>query len=106
MRYALLCATLASLTNCTQVATTALEDARLLHDNGRRFVMENHEKRREIRRRCWELTVKEAEQLAESGDFAGARAVLEAAYPQIVTATAVKELMDNPAEFSAGSSGC
>ncbi len=94
------------LSGCETVVLTAVEDARLLHEAGRNFVIENHDWRREIRRRCREMVIKQAEALEDSGDYEGAKAVLERAYPQLVTATAVKQLMEDPANFSAESSGC
>ncbi len=94
------------LGGCETVVLTAVEDARLLHEAGRNFVIENHDWRREIRRRCREMVIKQAEALEDAGDYEGAKAVLERAYPQLVTATAVKQLMEDPANFSAESSGC
>ena len=94
------------LGGCETVVLTAVEDARLLHEAGRNFVLENHDWRREIRRRCRDMVIKQAEALEDSGDYEGAKAVLARAYPQLVTATAVKQLMEDPANFSAESSGC
>lgn len=94
------------LGGCETIVLTAVEDARLLHEAGRNFVIENHDWRRDIRRRCREMVIKQAEALESEGDYEGAKTILARSYPQLVTATAVKELMDDPANFSAQSSGC
>lgn len=104
-RVAILAGALA-LGGCAEALTTAMSDARDLHASGRAFVVENHEWRREIRRRCRELTIRQAEELEEAGDIDGARDVLARAYPQLVTASTVKELMNDPENFSGNSSGC
>lgn len=107
MRYGLPLALLALLTGgCAEFAATAVTDARDIHAAGRAFVFENHEWRREIRRRCRELTIKQADALEEQGDLEGARDALRRAYPQLLTVSMVKQVMDDPENFSAESSGC
>ena len=94
------------LGGCAEALTTAMSDARDLHASGKAFIVENHEWRREIRRRCRELTVRQAEELEEAGDMEGAREIYRRAYPQLVTASTVKQLLEDPENFSAKSSGC
>ena len=94
------------LGGCAEALTTAMSDARDLHSSGKAFVVENHEWRREIRRRCRELTIRQAEELEQQGDISGAREVLRNAYPQLVTVSTVKQLMNDPENFSGESSGC
>ena len=105
IRIGLLIAALA-LGGCAEALTTAMSDARDLHAAGRGFVVENHEWRREIRRRCRELVIGQAEELEQAGDIEGAKRILAEAYPQLVTASTVKQLMNDPENFSARSSGC
>lgn len=88
--------TCASLTfGCAELAAVAIEDARALHESAKSYVEATHETRREIRRVCWDMLMKEVEALENAGDFAGARELLKANYPGLVSIDVVKKALDS-----------
>ena len=56
--------------------------------------------------RCWELTLRQVDQLTQNGDFDGAREILRTSYPPLTSVRVVTELIDDPAGLSTDSSGC
>lgn len=105
IRYALL-ASLLLLTGCETAVVAAVEDARALHEAARDYVRENHDRRREIRRVCWEITSEQITELRRAGDHDAAKELLRRNYPQLVVPATVKQLIEDPEEFSAEPFGC
>ena len=107
MRRLLLALPLAlGLGGCETVALNAIESYELAHEALKSRIIENNDWRREIRFRCREMVIKEADALESQGDFAGARAILAQAYPPLITVQTAKSLANDPAELSARTSGC
>lgn len=99
-------AALLLLTGCETAIIAAVEDARALHEAARNYVRENHDRRRDIRRVCWEITSEQVTQLRQAGDYEGAKELLRRNYPQLVVPATVKQLIEDPEEFSAEPFGC
>ncbi len=94
------------LAGCETAIVAGIEDARGLHEAARDYVRENHDRRREIRRICWEITSQQVQELWRAGDHEGAKEILRQNYPQLVVPATVKQLIKDPEEFSAEPFGC
>lgn len=84
-------------TGCAELAATLINDARSLHTAAEQYVSDVHERRREVRRLCWEMLTKEVEALEQSGEFDQAREKLKANYPSLVTTDIVKSALNKDA---------
>ncbi len=106
IRACALSASLLLLAGCETAVVAGIEDARGLHEAARNYVRENHDRRREIRRICWEITTEQVRALRGEGDHEGAKDLLKRNYPQLVVPATVKKLIKDPEEFSAEPFGC
>lgn len=102
---ALMCASL-TLGGCASVAALAIEDGLALHESAKNYVAAVHEARREVRRVCWEMLMKEVDAKEDAGDYAGARALLKMNYPALVSITAVKQALDEDQVLGEVPFGC
>ena len=99
-------AALLLLTGCETAVVAAVEDARSLHEAARDYVQDNYERRREIRRICWEITSEQVTELRRAGNHDEAKELLRRNYPQLVVPATVKQLIEDPEEFSTQPFGC
>ena len=105
IRYAV-AAALLLLTSCETAVVAGIEDARALHESARDYVRENHDRRRDIRRLCWEITLEQIQTLWRAGDHEAAKDLLRRNYPQLVVPATVKQLIKDPENFSGQPFGC
>lgn len=94
------------LTSCETILLNAAEDARLVHEAGKDRVIENNDWRQDIRRRCRELVIKEAEEREQNGDRIGALRILGQAYPSLLTVQVYKDFKNNPETVSSTAREC
>lgn len=104
MRYVLVL--LLPLAGCVEAGAKVIEDASYLHQAGRAYVMEVHDARRETRRICWEMLMKEVDQLEQQGKWQEARTRLKANYPPLVTMAIAKQAKEDPLGLTAEPFGC
>jgi len=94
------------LGGCAELLATAIEDGRLLHESAKGYVAAVHEARREVRRLCWEMLVKEVDALEDAGRYSEARALLKVNYPGLVSVTVIKKVLDKEQVAGAEPFGC
>ena len=105
-RLLLLCAAGLALGGCAELAATAINDARSLHDSAKGYVGAVHHTRREVRRLCWEMLMKEVDSLEDEGKYAEARRLLGANYPGLVSIDVVKKALNDADSLGAEPFGC
>ena len=95
------------LGGCAEWAARLIEDAAYLHQSGRAYVMEIHDRRRDIRRECWASVMREADSMRrDGGDEAAFRAMMASHYPGLVTVDLIKAAREDTANVLSRAPGC
>lgn len=90
MKYLVIVAAL-FLSGCEIIVANSIQDYHDVRSLTRAYIAENVMVRREIRRRCLSLVMREVDQLVEEKKYTDALAVLDKAYPPLVTSDLIDQ---------------